>query len=104
MARADQVEKTITKVMEMIRDFSMEELQELRFDLEERISELKSEGREQSLMGKEKETTISRREEWRRCGKINCRCETAGELHGPYIYEYWKEKGKTKSRYVGKEK
>ena len=33
-----------------------------------------------------------------RCGKTNCtRCP-----HGPYWYVYWKEGGRTRSRYVGR--
>ncbi len=33
-----------------------------------------------------------------RCGKPNCtRCP-----HGPYWYAYWKEGGRTRSRYVGR--
>ena len=33
-----------------------------------------------------------------RCGKANCsRCP-----HGPYWYVYWKEGGRTRSRYVGR--
>ncbi len=33
-----------------------------------------------------------------RCGKKNCsRCP-----HGPYWYVYWKEEGRTRSRYVGR--
>jgi hypothetical protein len=33
-----------------------------------------------------------------RCGKPNCtRCP-----HGPYWYAYWKENGRTRSRYVGR--
>lgn len=36
--------------------------------------------------------------EYVRCGKRNCRsCP-----HGPYWYAYWKESGRTRSRYVGK--
>ena len=38
-----------------------------------------------------------------KCGKPSCRCaKTGGELHGPYWYLYWKKDGKTKSKYVGK--
>ncbi|MBD1822969.1 hypothetical protein H6F51_10765 [Cyanobacteria bacterium FACHB-DQ100] len=38
-----------------------------------------------------------------RCGKAKCKCAGAnGELHGPYWYVYWREDGKLKSRYVGK--
>lgn len=33
-----------------------------------------------------------------RCGKENCtRCP-----HGPYWYAYWKENGRTRSRYIGR--
>lgn len=37
-----------------------------------------------------------------RCGKEGCKC-AEGELHGPYWYAWWSERGRTKSRYVGKE-
>ena len=38
------------------------------------------------------------REQWIKCGKVNCtRCP-----HGPYWYAYWTESGTRKSRYVGK--
>jgi len=40
-----------------------------------------------------------------RCGKPTCRCaRPGGELHGPYWYLYWKKDGKTRSKYVGKER
>lgn len=39
-----------------------------------------------------------------RCDKPTSRCARVGEeLHGPYWYLYWKNDGRTKSRYVGKE-
>jgi hypothetical protein len=37
-----------------------------------------------------------------KCGKKNCKC-AAGEFHGPYWYAYWREGGKVKSRYIGKQ-
>jgi hypothetical protein len=37
-----------------------------------------------------------------RCGKEHCKC-AGGELHGPYWYAYWKEGGRTRSKYIGKE-
>lgn len=38
-----------------------------------------------------------------KCGKPSCRCAKAGALgHGPYWYRYWKEKGRTRCKYVGK--
>ena len=39
-----------------------------------------------------------------RCGKVGCKCSGEnGELHGPYWYAYWRQDGKLKSRYVGKQ-
>jgi hypothetical protein len=43
----------------------------------------------------------SYRSEMVRCGKKSCKC-ARGELHGPYWYAYWTEKGKTRSQYIGK--
>ena len=41
---------------------------------------------------------VSFRQEMVRCGKKGCtRCP-----HGPYWYAYWREGGRTRSRYVGK--
>jgi hypothetical protein len=42
--------------------------------------------------------SITFRYETVRCGKENCsRCP-----HGPYWYAYWKESGRTRSRYIGR--
>jgi hypothetical protein len=39
-----------------------------------------------------------------RCGKTGCKCAGKnGTLHGPYWYAYWRDEGKLKSRYVGKQ-
>jgi hypothetical protein len=39
-----------------------------------------------------------------RCGKAGCKCAGQnGELHGPYWYAYWRDDGKLRSRYVGKQ-
>lgn len=44
------------------------------------------------------ESKVSYRLEHVRCGKRGCtRCP-----HGPYWYAYWREDGKLKSRYIGK--
>lgn len=38
-----------------------------------------------------------------KCGKPSCRCaRSGGELHGPYWYLFTKKDGKTRSKYVGK--
>jgi Family of unknown function (DUF6788) len=36
------------------------------------------------------------------CGKAGCRC-TRGEKHGPLYYLYWKDQGRSRSRYVPRE-
>lgn len=42
---------------------------------------------------------VTFRQEMVRCGKKGCsRCP-----HGPYWYAYWREGGRSRSRYVGKE-
>ena len=45
------------------------------------------------------EGKVTYRQEQVRCGKDNCtRCP-----HGPYWYAYWREDGRLRSRYLGKE-
>lgn len=42
---------------------------------------------------------VTFRQEMVKCGKEGCtRCP-----HGPYWYAYWREDGRTRSRYVGKD-
>lgn len=44
------------------------------------------------------ERRVSYRQQWVRCGKPGCtRCP-----HGPYWYAYWREGGRLRSRYLGK--
>jgi len=43
-------------------------------------------------------------QQYRRCGKADCaRCTAGGLGHGPYWYAYWREDGRMRSRYLGKE-
>lgn len=95
VTRATQTEKTIRRVMKLVGNFTLDELLDLRFDLEERIEQLRS-------TKAEVEPTITLRQEWKKCGKRGCQCNTEGKLHGPYLYQYWKADGRTRSRYVGK--
>ena len=40
-----------------------------------------------------------------KCGKPSCHCaKPGGELHGPYWYLYSKKDGKSRSKYIGKNK
>jgi hypothetical protein len=36
------------------------------------------------------------------CGKRGCRC-ARGQKHGPLYYLYWKDQGRSRSRYVSRE-
>lgn len=37
-----------------------------------------------------------------KCGKPNCRSCSKGPGHGPYIYAYWSDLGRTRALYIGK--
>jgi hypothetical protein len=45
---------------------------------------------------------VSYRQNYTRCGKANCTCCAAGQGHGPYWYAFWFERGKTRTKYIGK--
>jgi len=47
--------------------------------------------------GGRRPASVTYRQEWVYCGK---ECKTCP--HGPYWYCYWKEDGKTRTRYIGK--
>jgi predicted ATPase/DNA-binding SARP family transcriptional activator/uncharacterized protein HemY len=57
-------------------------------------------------MGRESlpsDVAISYSQEYRRCGKAGCaQCSIGGHGHGPYWYASWKENGKRKRRYLGR--
>ena len=55
--------------------------------------------REGDGQGGSAEGKVTYRQEHVRCGRDNCtRCP-----HGPYWYAYWREDGRLRSRYIGKE-
>jgi hypothetical protein len=37
--------------------------------------------------------------QWVRCGKPSCHCQH-GRGHGPYVYRFWREKGRLRKAYV----
>jgi hypothetical protein len=45
------------------------------------------------------------RKEFKRCYNKSCKCNSDRKnqrpTHGPYLYAYWKEKGKLKKKYIG---
>jgi Family of unknown function (DUF6788) len=38
-------------------------------------------------------------EQWKRCGRKNCRC-AGGAMHGPYFYRFWRQAGRLRKAYV----
>jgi len=50
------------------------------------------------------EAHVTYSQQYRRCGKADCaRCAAGGPGHGPYWYAYWREDGRMRSRYLGKD-
>ncbi len=58
----------------------------------------KGKGKGKSILKRRGAVTL--RVEYRRCGQA-CRCN-GGKGHGPYLYAYWWEEGRTRSKYLGK--
>jgi hypothetical protein len=60
---------------------------------------LHSEGPAFEVRQHKREPVVTYRQQMVRCGKDGCtRCP-----HGPYWYAYWREDGRLKSRYIGKQ-
>ncbi|MGE5265702.1 MAG: DUF6788 family protein [Acidobacteriota bacterium] len=77
------------------------EIQQLR-QIEERLKRVVQERRStlphRAVTAEQQFGSLTFRYETVRCGKPNCtRCP-----HGPYWYAYWKQGGRTRSRYVGR--
>ena len=80
---------------------SEKEIQQLR-EIDDRLHRVVQERRASmpspAVHAEQSFGSITFRYETVRCGKPNCtRCP-----HGPYWYAYWKENGRTRSRYVGR--
>jgi hypothetical protein len=90
------------KKEEILGELTEKQLAELHA-IDERLQEVLEERRagrgSAAPMRAEKQIgALTFRYETVRCGKENCsRCP-----HGPYWYAYWKEGGRTRSRYIGR--
>ena len=50
------------------------------------------------------EQRLTYSKQFRRCGRASCpRCGQGQPGHGPYWYAYWREDGRLRSRYIGKQ-
>ncbi len=66
--------------------------------LEDDETDLSASSNAQPSRSSPRTAKVTFRQEMVKCGKQGCtRCP-----HGPYWYAYWREDGRTRSRYVGK--
>jgi hypothetical protein len=71
-------------------------------DLEQLIESLAAEVSDRKLMAQDEQSEPDQdhwREEYRKCGKSNCRCATSDYRHGPYWYRSVWVNGAAKKEY-----
>ncbi len=87
------------ELLDELNEKDLEELREIDSRLQEVLEERRAGQSTAALPRAERQVgSITFRYETVRCGKENCtRCP-----HGPYWYAYWKENGRTRSRYIGR--
>jgi hypothetical protein len=90
------------EISEALEDQDVAVLHEIREYVDRLISDREETSQEENLPAKvalpeERSGSVTYRQEWVYCGK-NCNsCP-----HGPYWYAYWKEGGRTRTKYIGK--
>ncbi len=91
--------KNKEEVLAKLTDEQRQELHAIDARLQEVLEERRAGQSSAAPVREEKQIgSITFRYETVRCGKDNCsRCP-----HGPYWYAYWKEGGRTRSRYIGR--
>ncbi|MGA7935349.1 MAG: DUF6788 family protein [Kovacikia sp.] len=102
----------IDKLKATLRQLNLDQARQLYAELATMIQELEQQLTDPEPIGINDREVVETRSigfhlyqlERVRCGKAGCKCSgTNGELHGPYWYAYWRDGGKLKSRYVGKQ-
>ncbi len=84
--------------LEQLGDRELVKLRQIEERLRRVVQERRSSLRQRAITAEQQIGSLTFRYETVRCGKPNCtRCP-----HGPYWYVYWKEDGRTRSRYVGR--
>jgi len=101
----------LLKIRELLTDLTLEQAKQLQHELEAVLHQLEQ---QQDVLAAQSQSDreivqVERihdrlyQLERVRCGKPTCKCMGKNaQLHGPYWYAYWREKGKLKSRYIGK--
>jgi hypothetical protein len=92
---------TLDKSKQLIRKLSFEELRELDVYIHTLLEEIESSRAGADIPEERQAGSKIYRLQRVKCGKPNCKC-ASGEGHGPYWYAYWWEKGRTRSKYIGK--
>ncbi len=84
--------------LDQLGDREIQKLRRIEERLRRVVQERRSSLRQRAITAEQQIGSLTFRYETVRCGKANCtRCP-----HGPYWYVYWKEDGRTRSRYVGR--
>ncbi len=84
--------------LDQLSDRQIQQLREIEERLRRAVQERRSSAPQRAVTAEQQFGSLTFRYETVRCGKANCtRCP-----HGPYWYVYWKEGGRTRSRYVGR--
>ena len=84
--------------LDKLSEKEVRQLRAIEDRLKHVIQELRTSLAHRAVTAEQQIGSITFRYETVRCGKPNCtRCP-----HGPYWYAYWKEDGRTRSRYVGR--
>ncbi len=87
-------------VLDELAEEDLPHLLEIRNYLDRLITNRKvspEEGASKAETGERRPGSVTYRLEWIYCGKECKKCP-----HGPYWYCYWKEDGKTRTKYIGK--
>ncbi len=84
--------------LDQLSDRQIQQLREIEERLRRAVQERRATSPQRAVTAEQQFGSLTFRYETVRCGKANCtRCP-----HGPYWYVYWKEGGRTRSRYVGR--
>ncbi len=84
--------------LDQLSDREVQKLREIEERLKRVVQERNTTATKRAITAEQQFGSLTFRYETVRCGKKNCtRCP-----HGPYWYVYWKEGGRTRSRYVGR--
>jgi hypothetical protein len=87
----------LERIDDQLSELTLEELEELAQSVALEIS-----WRRKQLRGESSRPTYQ--QEYVRCGKDRCqRCSEGAEGHGPYWYKYWRDQGKQRKKYLGRE-